>query len=55
LRKREGDCEKIGRGTLKALELLPLNEILERLKDLFPQWKVMNPEDGYNYRFDSPE
>ena len=46
---------RFGRGTLKALESLPLNEILERLKDLFPQWKVMHPEDGYNYRFDSPE
>lgn len=46
---------RFGKGTLKALEPLPLNEILERLKESFPKWEVMNPEDEYNYRFDSPE
>lgn len=46
---------RFGKGTLKALEALPLDEILERLKEMFPKWKVEKSDGNYSYHFDSPE
>lgn len=46
---------RFGKGTLKALEALPLDKILERLKEMFPKWKVEKSDGNYSYHFDSPE
>lgn len=46
---------RFGKGTLKALEALPLDKILERLKEMFPKWKVEKSDGNYSYHFESPE
>lgn len=45
---------RFGRGTLKALEVLPLGELLERLRVLFSGWEVEQQEE-YSYYFRSSE
>lgn len=44
---------RFGKKPLKALEPLPLKEILEKIHELFPQWQQEDLEDDY-YRFDPP-
>lgn len=48
---------RLGKGTLNALEPLPLEEILKKIKELFPQWQLNAEasEEGRSYRFDAPE
>lgn len=46
---------RFGKGTLKALEALPLDKILEGLKEMFPKWEVEKSDGNYSYRFGSPE
>lgn len=48
---------RLGKGTLKALAPLPLREIKEKLKEIFPGWtKYVMPghEDDDDRRYDSP-
>ena len=44
---------RLGKGTLKALEALPLDEILQKINKLFSGWQQNNPvSDDRNWRFD---
>ncbi|MCI9510762.1 MAG: hypothetical protein HFG13_00030 [Oscillibacter sp.] len=47
---------RLGRGTLKALEPLPLEEILEKIGKLFPGWTRYPDavQDGKSWRFVCP-
>lgn len=40
---------RLGKGTLKALEALPLEEILETVRERFPNWRHRD-ENGCSYR-----
>lgn len=48
---------RFGKGTIKALEVLPLEEILGKIKEIFPEFK-QNTEagtEGSSYRFECLE
>ena len=44
---------RFGKGTLKALEALPLEAILDKIKEIFPDWKQdeQDIEEEDSYRF----
>jgi hypothetical protein len=43
----------LGKGTLKALEALPLDEILQKINELFSGWQQYNPvSSDKSWRFD---
>lgn len=44
---------RFGKKPLKALESLPLDEILEKVNNLFPQWEQAELDDEY-YHFNCP-
>lgn len=43
---------RFGRGTLKALEALPLEEILHKIRETFSGWQQKDRADRDNWRFD---
>ena len=46
---------RFGKGKLKALEALPLDEILQKIKEQFPGWRQKDRGDRESWRFDCPE
>ncbi len=48
---------RLGKGTLKALEPLPLEDILQKTAELFPKWQLNEKasREGRSWRFDSLE
>ncbi len=51
------DKYRLGKGTLKALEALPLEEIMLKIKERFPGWqqKILPVNDDKSWRFDCLE
>lgn len=48
------DKYRFGKGKLKALESLPMEEILQKVKELFPDWRENVKAGGreHSWRFD---
>lgn len=48
---------RLGKGTLKALEPLPLEDILQKITELFPEWEQDTEAgtEGRSYRFNALE